>query len=436
MKKVLVIAYSFPPMSSMGSHRVLRFVRHLREFGWEPVVLTGKLTTGPLCDERLLAKLPPDLDIHRIESPDLTELWAKLTRRGQSSVPAVATNQSAPVKTQGLTTFLNRWVMIPDKSFPWIRPAAAAGERLIREKNIAAIFSTSDPLTDHLVALRLARRTGVPWVAEFRDLWLGSPYLARAHPTPIHRAIHTRLERQVVAGTKTIVCLSRGIQQYFTAAYPNCKTRSIYNCFDPEEYPPAPAPEPGRFTVLYAGALYSSRSPVPFLDGWGRFMAQQQLTPDTAEFVILGGSSDLDLAAMARQYGVEQSVKLAGRVTHVEALRRMQAATVLLAIQSPDDDVHLPGKLFEYAGARRPMLAVSRPCETAEIITNNQLGWVVEPDAAAVAAKVAEVYALWKEKGHAGLATQSADKFSIGESTRQLTNLLAEIVRAHAMVKD
>ena len=428
MKKVLVIAYSFPPVTNMGSHRILRFVRHFREFGWEPVVLTGKLTTGPLCDEKLLAKLPADLDIHRIESPDLTEMWAKLTRRGQPSVPAVATNQSAPVKTQRLTTFLNRWVMIPDKSFPWIRPAAAAGERLIREKNIAAIFSTSDPLSDHLVGLRLTRRTNVPWVAEFRDLWLGSPYLARSHPTPIHRALHARMERRVVAGAKTIVCLSRGIQDYFTAAYPTCKTRSIYNCFDPEEYPPAPAPESGKFTVLYAGALYSSRSPAPFLEGWGRFMAQCRLTPDTAEFVILGGSSDLDLPAMARQYGVEQSVKLAGRVTHIEALRRMQAATVLLAVQSPEDDVHLPGKLFEYAGARRPILALSRPCETAEIITNHQLGWVVEPDASAVAAKLVEVYALWKEKGHAGLATQSAGKFSINESTRQLTALLEETV--------
>ena len=91
--------------------------------------------------------------------------------------------------------------------------------------------------------------------------------------------------------------------------------------------------------------------------------------------------------------------------------------------------MHLPGKLFEYAGARRPILALSRPCETAEIITQNQLGWVVEPDAAAVAAKLAEVYALWKEKGHAALATQSGGRFSINESTQQLTTLLEETVR-------
>ena len=103
MKRVLVIAYFFPPINNMGSQRILRFVRHLREFGWEPVVLTGKLTTGPFCDEKLLAKLPPDLDIHRIECPDLTEIWAKLTKGGRPKAPVVATKQSALAKTQWLT---------------------------------------------------------------------------------------------------------------------------------------------------------------------------------------------------------------------------------------------------------------------------------------------------------------------------------------------
>src|SRR5579862_4725574 len=429
MKKVLVIAYSFPPITNMGSHRILRFVRHLREFGWEPVVLTGKLTSGAHCDEKLLAKLPPDLNVNRIDSTDLTETWAKLMGRQRASVGTATAKQSTPVKTQGLTTFLNRWVMIPDKSFPWIRPAAAAGVKLIRDLKIDAIYSTSDPLTDHLVARRLAHQTRVPWVAEFRDLWMGSPYLARAQPTPIHRAIHTHLERSVVGGAKTIICLSRGIQQYFTKTYPGCQTRAIYNCFDPDEYPPPAVPVADKFTVLYTGALYSSRSPVPFFEGWARFLKQCQVPAGAAEFTILGGSSDLDLAGLAKQHGVEDSVKLVGRVAHVEALRQMQSATALLAIQSPEDDIHLPGKLFEYAGARRPIFALSRPCETAEIITENNLGWVVEPDAAAVAAKLMEVHGLWKARGHAGLATQSADRFSIGEAGRKLTGLLEEIVR-------
>lgn len=428
MKRVLIVSYFFPPVSNMGSHRILRFVRHLREFGWEPTVLTGKLTTGPQCDPCLLEKVPTDINVQRIESADLTELWAKLARRQKSTLSA-ARNAPAPVKTQGMTTFLNRWVMIPDKCFPWIRPAARVGERLVREKDIQAIFSTADPLSDHLVALRLARRTGLPWLAEFRDLWLGSPYFARSHPTSVHRAIHARLEQRVVAGTSTVVCLSRGIQRYFTSVYPNCRTRMLYNCFDPEEYETAPVPVADKFTVLYAGALYSSRSPEPFFDGWARFLAQYRLAPGAAEFVILGGSPDLDLAAMAKRHEIEQSVHLVGRVSHAEALRRMQGATALLAVQSPEDDVHVPGKLFEYIGARRPIFAMSRPCETAEMVVRHNLGWVAEPEAARVAERLAEVYAAWRTRGHAGLALQSVEQFGVRETTRQLVDLLEEISR-------
>ena len=213
--------------------------------------------------------------------------------------------------------------------------------------------------------------------------------------------------------------LSRGIQRYFAEAYPACQSRVIYNCFDPAEYeaPPEPA---GKFTVAYAGALYSSRSPEPFMAGFAQFVKHQQLASAAAEFVIIGGSPDLDLAEMATRHGLAEYVRLIGRVSHAEALRRMQAATLLLAVQSPEDDVHLPGKLFEYIGARRPILAVSQPCEVTEMIQNHKLGWVAPPDGAAVAAALSDAYAAWQMAGHAGLTLQAAEKFGIREATRQL----------------
>ncbi len=188
MKRVLIVSYFFPPISNMGSHRILRFVRHLREFGWEPIVLTGKLTSGPHCDPKLLEKLPADIAVERVECVDLTETWAKLTGRARRGTPT-ALAPAQPLKTQRVTTFLNRWVMIPDKIFPWIGPAARRGRQL----EFDAIYSTSDPLSDHLVARRIAQRTGRPWVAEFRDLWLGSPYFARSQPTALHWAVQARM---------------------------------------------------------------------------------------------------------------------------------------------------------------------------------------------------------------------------------------------------
>ena len=419
MKRVLIVSYFFPPSTNMGSHRMLRFVRHLRQFGWEPVVLTTDFKGGTLVDEQLLAHVPKDIEVHRIRGVDLTELW----HAGRK--PAAAKHGTAPVRSQGLTTFLNRWVMIPDKFFPWIRPAASFASKL----KFDAIYSTSDPLSDHLVARRVSRRTGVPFVAEFRDLWLGSPYFARAHPTPLHRVVHARLERQVMKSAAAVVGLSRGIQQYFADAYPACPSQVIYNCFDPEEYP-LPAPASDAFTILYAGALYSSRSPEPFLAGFSQFLQKHRLTPSDAKFIIAGGSSDLDLQAMICQQNVEPFVELLGRLPHREALGRMQSATALLTIQSPEDDVHVPGKLFEYIGARRPIFAISQPCEVADMVARHQLGWVAEPEPTAIAVKLDELYAAWKTRGHAALAVAAADRFSVRETTRQLAALLDEVAVA------
>jgi len=132
---------------------------------------------------------------------------------------------------------------------------------------------------------------------------------------------------------------------------------------------------------------------------------------------------------MAKRHGIEQSVHLAGRVSHAEALRRMQGATALLAVQSPEDDVHVPGKLFEYIGAHRPIFAMSRPCETAEMIVRHNLGWVADPEEKSVAVRLSEVYAAWQTRGHAGLALQSAERFGVRATTHQLADLLEEASR-------
>ena len=104
----------------------------------------------------------------------------------------------------------------------------------------------------------------------------------------------------------------------------------------------------------------------------------------------------------------------------------MQTASVLLTIQSPADDVHVPGKLFEYIGARRPILAVSQPCEVTELVSKNNLGWVAEPNAESVAATLALAYRAWR----AGTAaTAPAERFAVGEQTRQLAELLHRVSR-------
>ncbi len=427
MKRVLVIAYFFPPVRNMGSHRWLRFVRHLPEHGWEPVVLTGASPGWTEVDPGAVENLPANIEVVRVPALDLTEVWKKWSQRTTQATPATPAAAGArprQSRAHQLSTFLNRWVMIPDKYFPWLGPAARAGERLIRQRQVHAIYSTSDPVTDHLVARRLTRRTGVPWAAEFRDLWLGSPYFARAHPTAFHRWLHARLERRVVADARVVVGLSQGIEAHVARTYPGTTTRVLYNCFDPADYPPPAAAPAEKFRLMYVGALYSSRSPEPFLAGLAGFIQQRKLTPTQIEWLLLGGSPDLDVAGLAERYGLREYVTLAGQVSHAEAMRRMQEASALVAIQSPEDDVHIPGKLFEYIGARRPILLVAPDCEVARIVRQNQLGVVAAPNAAAVTEAVGHLYAQWEAGGVTTKENPASAAFDIQTRTRQLAEIL------------
>jgi glycosyltransferase involved in cell wall biosynthesis len=430
MKRVLIVAYYFPPVRNMGSHRWLRFVRHLPDHGWEPVVLTGASPGWTEVDPGAVEKLPANVIVERVPALDLTEVWKTWSRRAAPPAPGKPAAAARPRQSRAhqLSTFLNRWVMIPDKYFPWLGPAARAGERLIRERQMDAIYSTSDPVTDHLVARRLTRRTGVPWAAEFRDLWLGSPYFARAHPTVFHRWLHARLERNVVADARVVVGLSEGIEAHFARTYPGTATRVLYNCFDPADYPPAKPPA-DKFRLMYVGALYSSRSPEPFLAGLAGFIQQRKLTPTQIEWLLLGGSPDLDVAGLAERHGLRDYVTLAGQVPHAEAMRRMQEASALVAIQSPEDDVHIPGKLFEYIGARRPILLVAQDCEVARIVRQNQLGVVAAPNAGAVTEAMAQLYAQWEAGGVTTEENPASAAFDIQTRTRQLAEILDSLAR-------
>ena len=145
------------------------------------------------------------------------------------------------------------------------------------------------------------------------------------------------------------------------------------------------------------------------------------------EFAWYGGSPDIDVRGMVERFGLTPYVRYGGLVGHAEALRQMQAASVLLTLQSPEDDIHVPGKLFEYMGAGRPIFAVSRPCEVTEMIARHRLGWVAEPNAAAVQARLQEIHARWETAGHDGLKTSAADRFNVQETTQQLAALLETV---------
>lgn len=393
-RRVLILGYCFVDLN-MGGVRTRRLSRLLPRYGWEPVVLTHPRDAGSVPAEAT------DPRVEEIASFDLTRAYERLRGLGRARPASDSTGRPEPTsKDIGLTSEINRWLMIPDKQMTWYRAALRRGRELLRREKYSAIFASLDPRTCLLVAARLSKETGVPCVLEYRDLWTSNPYYHITQPTPLHRWIHRRLERAAVRQARTVSAVCRGIADYLTAQHGDVLQSPIelnYNFFDPAEYPASGSLslEPRPFTISYAGAMYASRSPRPFFEGLRVFLDKSGLTPAQFRFQWAGGASGIaDFAEALERTGVRPYLDYLGQVPHREALRLLMRSDAALLLQAPDDTIHIPGKLFEAMGARVPLLALSGKCETSEIIDRCHAGIVCAHTAEAVAAGLAEFHRL------------------------------------------
>ncbi len=212
-KKVLFIGYLLPD-TNMGGVRQRRVARLLPEHGWDVTVLTH-----PRDETSVAVETAEGMRVIEVAATDLVRLYRKL-RSQPSLAPAASGGKAQPKSLNiGLTSQINRWLMVPDKYRPWRGPAVRRGLELLAEEKFDVIFASLDPRTSLLVATDLSQRTGVPAVLEYRDLWIGNPYYHITQPTPLHRWIHQRLERRVLTQARRVSAVCRGIADALQQTY-------------------------------------------------------------------------------------------------------------------------------------------------------------------------------------------------------------------------
>lgn len=428
MKRVLIVfnPYFIP---SMGHNRMLRIFRQLPRLGYEAVMLTepcrSELYRGELPDERS----------EQVGYLDLQQLYARL-RGGSDFVSADAkASRSKPVsRPTGLTTFINRWLMIPDKQILWAGPAVRSARKRAARESIDLVFASNLPATNGIVGARLASSLKIPLVLEYRDLWTGSPYHNMSQPTALHRALHSHLERRILRQAARVTCLSSGIaaclQQLYAPVLPVAPAVN-YNFFDPDEFSAAgPEPQkPEAFTISYVGTMYMSRNPAMFFQGLRRFIDRNGITPAQFRFRWLGTVVGIEgLQEMIRANGVEPFIDFLGQIPHRDALNELRRSHVSLIIQSPDDAIHIPGKLFETMGARVPLLAVANPCEVTNIIDRTNSGIHCPYEADAVASAIEKMWTHVCSGSPWPFAESEVEQFSIANAVGKLAALFDDAI--------
>ena len=362
MKKVLIVAYHYPPEGgSSGVLRALKFSKYLPANGWIPHVLTLRESFYPVKDNGLLRDIPAEAVVHRTFGLDSAR---HLAVRGHHL---------------GFLT-------VPDRFVGWFLFGLTRGLRVIRKEGIRAIYSTSPPATAHLIAAALKAVTRVPWIADFRDPWIEEGFFPA--PGSLRYQIESSLERMVTRRSDVLTVTTPYLRAEFLSRYRELapdKIKVIYNGYDEPDFSETNGKlRSDRFEIIHAGLVTPEfRNPLPLLETVSHLIDEGLLPPAQVQITFLGGDSWVSSAEFARsiqRLRLDGVVRVQGRVSHREALQRLSQAAVLLLLQASEDTRTLiPAKAFEYLRIGRPILALTLEGATADLLKEMEDCVVITP---------------------------------------------------------
>jgi len=388
MKKALIITYYFPPSGGSGVQRTLKFVKYLQAFGWTPVVLTARDADYPAYDETLCAEIPAEIAVYRAPLFEPYRLYRTFTGRSAQESTDIATltldEQHKRKWSERISEFIRASFFIPDARIGWLYPAYRLGKKIIKEENIQLIFSSAPPYTCHLIGRKLKRATGLPWVADFRDSWIGWLSTPQWRPAPA-RALEKRMEKNVLHEANRILTVSMGVKEDLLSRNPDCKDgrwHLLANGYDAADFENIPGlAKPAGITITYTGSMYGNRNPHYLIKALE--LLRQTGHPRVASLRIrLVGRAGAAILQEIAASNVADLFEYIPYVKHRESLAYLQSgdAALLIIDDAPANRGILTGKIYEYIGARIPILALAPEGEAAQLIREYSLGWVVPPN--------------------------------------------------------
>jgi glycosyltransferase involved in cell wall biosynthesis len=412
-KQLLMIVPFFPPSGGGGVHRPLGFVKYLEKFGWRTTVVAPRADAFWIADRSLLDQVPPSCSVYRTETLSGQFILSRLGRKKPVGEGAQVRSSSRFSRLRKL----GAWTLVPDTYLGWYPFAVRMGQRLLARHGFDAIYSTSPPETAHLIGRKLHKLSALPWVADFRDPWMNL-YLLPV-PTPVHAWLHRRHERAVCTAASVIVT-SRWHEELLRGRYPGLRDiRLIPNGYDHEKFEAYRDCEPPRdeFRILHAGMLTQKRSAIPFLNGLKVFLDREPEARERCRVVFVG-PRESENERHVDVLGLSSIVEFRDSVPHPESLKLECSSHILLLLKHTDPAYHgiVPGKLYEYLGAGRPILALTPEGEARDTVVRRRRGEVApQHDEDAIAGRIALMYDKYKK----GSLDSDYDLSAVGDCTRE-----------------
>lgn len=440
MKNILVVAYYFPPSGGPGVQRVLKHVKYLPDFGYNPIVLTVEGANYPAIDESLFEQIPEGTIIKRTTIPEPYNIYRKflgLAADAPTDVNTIKQEGSKSDFKNRVAEFIRATFFIPDARVGWLKTARPAVRELVRKHNIQAVYSSSPPYTVSLIARYAKRKFKLPWVAGFRDPWTG--FISSPKRWFLPAWIDKRMEYTVFNEADQIECAWRGIVEDVIRKFPELlhdKFHHVPNGFDSDDFPNVTKTRNEKFTITYTGSMYGRRNPKSLFEAVQKLVDAGRVWPEKLLFRFVGRFGD-EIHEIFKNSGFMEQIEVIDYVPHKKSLEHLMTSDVLLLIvdESKESNKIVPGKVFEYIGVKRPIIAIAPDdSEIADLIAYANSGKSAhQSDIEQLAAHFKAQYDLWYQgTQYFEPDIEIVESFERREATRQLAEILDTLIEKKA----
>ncbi len=348
LRNLLVIAYYFPPLGLSGVQRTQKFVKYLPQFGWKPTIITVTPTGYFAQDYTLLDELKnKPIEIIRVGSLDPNRFFRK---KGIVKMPSE--------RIRKIFSFLSDTFFIPDNKIGWKRNVLKQVGELLKKNNYSLIFSTAPPFTDFIIANEIYQKYKIPYVLDYRDAWLDYPI--KYYPTPLHKYLNYKYEKDALHSAKKIITTNRKVKELILKRYKFLEYNDIEiipQGYDPEDFvrnKPLPRPPVKKMRITHAGVFYGKRTPKFFFQALEKLFNEKPNLMDKIEVFFIGNFKDED-KKLIDKYKLGGVVNLLGYLDHQKCIQYLMSSDLLWLML--DNETQSPGKVYEYIGAKKPILA-------------------------------------------------------------------------------
>lgn len=429
-KKVLIITYYWPPSGGGGVQRWLKMSKYLPEYGWTPVIFTPENPDFELKDESLLGDVANEAKIIKLPIWEPFGLYRKLLGKKAVQKQGVVDQNDASIFGK-----ISRWIrgnwFIPDPRIFWVRPAVNYLTKYLKNNPVDVVITTGPPHSMHLIGMEVKRRINIKWIADFRDPWSDWDVLPQLNLNNKSWKTHKKLEHDVMHNADIVLTVTNNLAKRLASTGDISRVEVVTNGFDSKDFEGYNDEiNPATFKISHVGLLNDGRNPILLWEVLNELCVEDEEFKNNLELVLVGTIEQSVLNSISKLDHLKSKVELPDYLEHTKVMELYQQSAVLLLLVNNTSNSNwiLPGKLFEYFSAKKPILAFGQLDSEANHVLQEcrYESFLTYEDKTVIKKRVISLFEDFK----AGKFTKDSsliDKYDRNKLAGDLANLLNEL---------